>query len=433
MKYLLSLMVLLNCVNFFHNTVNAQSTCKPCNTPSGRYLVDVFSVEEVIRTSDIFYADSLSKNPRALNFYSVKDSCVSRPLIVYLPGSGFIDRGANPKNSDVANAKALYFAQKGYAVAVVDYYRVADPYTSGSKFNGVMHEAMKDVHAAIQYLIGYHKTFRVDTSNIFIIGESAGGIAGLGAILSDVNGEFIAEEIPSYVSPEDISLNHESLFPNRKVFIKGFAGISTSAPTAAFFQLRARNVNIPLLFIHSNGDKIVPFDSTTSDLFEGALIQPLCGPKCMLDIKIRDKGSNCFQLNEVEDTTHDVLSRPVGIQYLVEMRNFFYEQVNCYDCESYHNKYLPDVTDSLGAEFPIEELSNVVIYPNPAQSHIIIKGLVPLELSRIIIYNIAGKIIGDYETTNAVKWLDLSNYETGLYVVKVSTDEKTVIQKFSKN
>ena len=153
----------------------------------------------------------------------------------------------------------------------------------------------------------------------------------------------------------------------------------------------------------------------------------------MLDIKIRDKGSNCFQLNEIEDTTHDVLSRPVGVQYLVEMRNFFYEQINCFSCESYHNKYLPNVTDSLGVEFPIEELTNVVIYPNPAQSHIIIKGLAPLELSRITIYNIAGKIIGDYETTNAVKWLDLTNYEAGLYVVKVSTDEKTVIQKFSKN
>ncbi len=113
-----------------------------------------------------------------LNFYSqISATSPSRPLIIMVPGSGFLNVGDPRIAFDTA---AMDFAQRGYAVAVLDYFRVID--VCGTPFDTLAARAAADVYAAIQGLIAYKTTLKINTNYIFIHGQSAGGIAATTAI-----------------------------------------------------------------------------------------------------------------------------------------------------------------------------------------------------------------------------------------------------------
>lgn len=412
-----------------YTSVNAQSNCQPCNTPNGRYIADIFPEKGIGRIANVYYNDSSALNPRYLDFYSYEDSCKHRPLVVFLPGSGFIDIGIDPRGLQSTIAKAIFFARKGFAVAVVDYRREPEPYTTPIKLNGIMHEAMQDVYSAIQFLVGSSELLRIDTSNIFIIGESAGGIAGLGAYFSNVDGHLIAEEIPSMISSENMALNIKSQFPDVTFTIKGFAGVSTAAPTESIVEKRQTNINLPMLFLHGSTDSIVPFGAGKPDFFKNALTQPLCGPECIINNIKKFKSSNCYMLNEVVDSAHDVISKPVGSQYLVEIRNFFYRQINCVPCVSYHNVYDVNKEDSIEKETPLSNLEAIEIYPNPAESFLVISGMIASEDGKISIYTISGELIHEERIINEIQRINITTIAKGIYVVKIKSKSKTRIEK----
>jgi acetyl esterase/lipase len=96
-----------------------------------------------------------------------------RPLIVYLPGGGFV-------NSDKSASLNLrtYLAGAGFAVASLHYHTISD----GATYV----DAVTDVKAAIRFLRGNADRFTIDTSRVVVWGESAGGY--LAAMVGTTNG-----------------------------------------------------------------------------------------------------------------------------------------------------------------------------------------------------------------------------------------------------
>jgi len=79
---------------------------------------------------------------------------------------------------------------------------------------------------------------------------------------------------------------------------------------------------------------------------------------------------------------------------------------------------------------PDAKFSKLKIYPNPTNGLVMIESKEPVK--SISIYNTMGQIIftGNYNTTNST--LDLSGYNSGMYIIKVQADNSIYTLKVLK-
>ncbi|WP_369371748.1 carboxylesterase family protein [Promicromonospora sp. Populi] len=85
-----------------------------------------------------------------------------RPLVVYIPGGGFVfaDKTGNI-------GRRTYMAEQGYAVASIEYRTILD---GATYVDGV-----SDVKAAIRFLRAHAAEYGINSSEVAVYGESAGG------------------------------------------------------------------------------------------------------------------------------------------------------------------------------------------------------------------------------------------------------------------
>lgn len=75
----------------------------------------------------------------------------------------------------------------------------------------------------------------------------------------------------------------------------------------------------------------------------------------------------------------------------------------------------------------IEEFENSIkIFPNPAHSQIAVEGK---NIQHINIYNVLGQLIETVDVTNAKTDLNVSSYQTGLYIFRIISENDAVISK----
>jgi trimeric autotransporter adhesin len=89
--------------------------------------------------------------------------------------------------------------------------------------------------------------------------------------------------------------------------------------------------------------------------------------------------------------------------------------------------------DTCGSIIGIEQIENqqqlVYIYPNPAADYLTIEGFNEHTIAQV--YDISGKLILNKQlNTNQI---DISSLAKGLYFIKLSTEEGSVVRKFVKN
>ncbi len=101
-----------------------------------------------------------------------------RPCVIFITGGGFM---MAPKGAHLYDRYEL--AKAGYVVASVEYHVVS---------NGIYSDAVKDIKAAIRYLRANAKEYGIDTNNIAVWGESAGGY--MTAMVGATNGVEKFEE-----------------------------------------------------------------------------------------------------------------------------------------------------------------------------------------------------------------------------------------------
>jgi len=98
----------------------------------------------------------------------------AKPLVVYLPGGGFV---MAPK--EAALERRTYLAEAGYAVASIEYRTVLD----GATYR----DAVADVKSAIRFLRAQADAYGLDAGRVAVWGESAGGY--LAAMTGATNGD----------------------------------------------------------------------------------------------------------------------------------------------------------------------------------------------------------------------------------------------------
>src|SRR5690606_21696077 len=73
---------------------------------------------------------------------------------------------------------------------------------------------------------------------------------------------------------------------------------------------------------------------------------------------------------------------------------------------------------------------NIAVYPNPAKSVLNISGL--QNNSNVVITDVSGKIMANYTINNNQTSIDIHDFSSGVYFIRISNDELIYVTKFMK-
>ncbi len=215
----------------------------------------VFSVIDSIKNIEYGNAINLKgENEKLLlDIYSPQnDTLTKRPLIVFVHGGGFV-------SGDKAIGYPLLFsrglAYRGYVSASINYrLGVAQPQTDTTTFEA-MYRAVQDAKAAIRFFRKNAAQYNIDTTQIFIMGGSAGAMTALQLAYMDEN------EVPKNIDQQKWgSLEGTSGNESYSSKVKGV--VNCWGAMIDYNWIKAGDA--PLFNVHGTADKLVPFDSSFS-------------------------------------------------------------------------------------------------------------------------------------------------------------------------
>lgn len=262
------------------STLNAQVLCH-----SDRYQKQFFANIQVTHDIEYQQADKYdvlglhNPEPIKMDIYEpVGDNLLRRPLVIFFYGGAFVlgDKG----DADVT-AWCDSLAHYGYVAAAVNY-RLGMDLTNQRSAIRAVYRAVQDSRAAIRYLKEFHQTYKIDTTLIFLGGESAGAITALHtAFLNKENDrpiETYSSGNPLNAPDDDDDLGcldcEDATYPNHSVEVAGIIDLWGAMYKESYIDA---NENTPVLLIHGTNDNVVPFDQGQPFLNLGYNFPPLMG------------------------------------------------------------------------------------------------------------------------------------------------------------
>lgn len=215
------------------------------------------------------------------------------PLIVYLHGGGFMESSSKDPSYPFCDR----LAKSGFVVANVEYRTGFEQSFQNyqTEISKAVYRAQQDEMAAIRFLVHSADNYNIDTSLIFIAGESAGGVASLfSAYVSQEDWDQAAMKLHSALGSVNDSGNEYSDRFTIKGVISLWGGISDTSLISLHDMQK-----IPALLFHSIDDAEIPFEKSSHKETKQQL---LLGS---MDIAHRFRNnSSCYQLYFVKKAGH---------------------------------------------------------------------------------------------------------------------------------
>lgn len=400
-----------------------------------------------------------------------------RPLMMWIHGGAFL---AGDKNDASIQAMCKSFARRGYVTASIDYRLgfVSDERqwqcnypnynciyaTDSAEWSRAYYRAVQDAKGALRYLINRYQRYHIDTSNIFLAGESAGAFTALGVGLMDT----LTERPPHTDSISDVpvpNVNSSSCVHNQGII---FSGNTVSRPDLGDIEGDIEPSNIqyaikgignmygammhdllkeipqnkpkPAIYsFHQPCDIIVPIDSNY--VYWGLSWCFTNGYDCfgVTNNQVMLYGSRAFSnWNTINNYGYDIQNEFTTVNFPY---NFLFGAGSCADqvnnpCHAYDNRSLRE--QSLAEFFAEKVASSVVcdstrltsveeealeawtIYPNPVKNilHIKLKG--PIAEMSVNVFSVSGSVITlPSVLENGEAQLDMTPLNSGLYIIQV--------------
>jgi para-nitrobenzyl esterase len=222
-----------------------------------RYLKPVFTSVNI--NKNITYGSAMNygniNQSLLLDFYEpAGDTKTQRPLIIYIHGGGFTDVNQTKTLTHIV-AFCDSFALRGYAVASIDY-RIDSAINNRAIIN-----AMHDARAAVRFFKTYATTYKIDTAQIFIGGESAGAITSLNVNYITETKEVLYPPVAPYSKINTIEGGSGNAgYSSKTKATLCFCGGTKTASYVPVFDTNAikRRSDPPLLQLHGTSDPIIP-------------------------------------------------------------------------------------------------------------------------------------------------------------------------------
>lgn len=223
----------------------AQDNC------NGRYEKAVFP--NVQFTGDLEYGSNTNfdgnKETLLMDVYEPAGDTMSvRPLVLLIHGGVF---QFGHKRGERLSVWGNELARRGYVAASINYRLGLDEDNLFTYLEAAI-RAVQDGKAAVRFFRRYAEQFRIDTSQIFALGTSAGAYTSLSLAYLDKN------EVPFFVDLNKLggSLEGESGNPGFPSNIHGVISMWGALLDTTWIQPG----NPPLIGIHGTADTVVPYN-----------------------------------------------------------------------------------------------------------------------------------------------------------------------------
>ncbi|TND09430.1 MAG: Carboxylesterase type B [Bacteroidetes bacterium] len=370
--------------------------------------------------SNITYGSNVSSNNQTttlkLDVHMPQgDTASARPLIVLAHGGNFL--GGSKTGGDVLGL-ANSWAKMGYVVASIDY-RVGMtnfpfPGPDSSDATEAVLRGVHDARAAVRFFrkdFATTNTYRIDTSNIFFAGVSAGGFMALHlAYLDDI------AEFPSWAD----TINRPGLTggiegnsgnPGYPSNVRAVINICGALGDTAWIKPGDE----PACLLHGDQDNTVPYGSAIIVLLGSYPLLYVDG-SYSVNAKLDQLGiENCFETHEGQDHVPHVGNTLYFDTTLNISRNFLVHYIcgdplNC----SYNNP--------IGMEEHAAVSDLVRVYPNPASTS------VRLDLSRLAsapqqvrLFDASGRLVRTLTDNTSMQYdISTAGLPSGLYMFVIN-------------
>ncbi len=355
-----------------------------------------------------------------------------RPAVICLFGGAFLAGSKDMRPDILAWCDSL--SHFGYVAVAINYRIGFNPATTAGGL-GPAHgmkraawRAIQDCNSAIDFIKEKYEDYRIDTNQIFLLGNSAGSITAINTVfMGDDERYEESYDVGTGANNDDLGdLNAESFFPEHTNRVAGVVGLWGATMDFSWFD---EGEQVPMLFIHGDEDEIVPYDEGMAFNFgDGTDINIyLYGSLKMHEYFDQQGWDNEFHLYPGQP--HAFYS--CGDMNLVELER---ENFPCEQWEpvfnqvitwlSLHNTYYQtsDVRNNTLN-------NNVSIYPNPVKGNCFIESRDQKEIGKIKIVDISGRTV--FETFCTGQKIEIPSDMTanGIYYVIINgkTAEKLLI------
>ena len=385
-----------------------------------RYAEPVFdevNIETGIPFSSAIKEGETSPTTLYLDFYEPEgDTLSARPLVITVFGGAFV-AGSRDYADMVEYCTRL--AKHGYAAASIDYRLISIWNLTSTALIRDAYMAAQDISSAIRFFKYHCDEYRIDTEQVFLLGNSAGSIAILCELFMDEN------ERPAETFEEpDLGPMHSSGFEEYAGISPAMAGAIPQWGGVMDLDVISEEEYVPLCMIHGTDDTNVPYDS--GYCYNGMLpgVMPYMYGSHPIAGRLDEIGITDYEFHSFEGEGHAFYFVPLLYTLIEEKfdacfnitRDFLYNHL----------------------EFPtsIPEMSEtmVQVYPNPATNLLTISvgDATQCEPLSVVVIDVMGQVVLA-ETVSATEMsLDVSHLPSGIYFIQMDQGDFWSVRKFVK-
>ena len=344
------------------------------------------------------------------------DSSPKRPFIMLFHGGGF---SSGDKQSGDIKDLCILMARRGFVCASVNY-RIGYDFTEYGQYMA-RYRAIQDGHAAIRFVVNNENAVRIDTSWLFLGGQSAGSLLALGMVYADQS-ELDSVALLYYGTAASAELGNLYTSGNNLTNTYSFKGIFNNWGGITASEVDT-NEMLPTVAFHGELDTTVLIDADNSFLH-----YTLNGSRAI--------HNNLIANNICSEITIDTIGghgiyRNASSVFRASRASCFFKSIFCNNCSNlYSTDSIPvNCSNPLGVnEFNFD--TNIKVYPNPFENSFSIKGI-DANLD-VTIYNCFGRLVYRDKINNGTIEIDLI---PGIYFldIKQIDSNKSFMTKLIKN
>lgn len=225
---------------------------------SYRYIEETF--DNVTVQQNVVYGQAvnylgINQNLRMDIFSPAGDTLAYRPLVLFFFGGAFV---IGDKSHADMQTWCDSLSRLGYVCAAVNY-RIGLNVSSATSAERAVYRAVQDARAAVRYFKEYADIYNIDTTRIFLGGNSAGAITSLHTAFLDKEWKRPPSTYANtlLLRPDLGCLDCSGNSYQHDVFIKGVINLWGAIGDTSWMEYGQQTA---LLTIHGTDDPIVPFD-----------------------------------------------------------------------------------------------------------------------------------------------------------------------------
>ena len=382
-----------------------------------RYAEPVFdevNIETGIPFSSAIKEDETSPTTLYLDFYEpAGDTLSARPLVITVFGGAFV---AGSRDYADMQAYCTRLAHHGYAAASIDYRLLSIWNVNHTSLIRDAYMAAQDVSSASRFMKFHHDESRIDTTQVFLLGNSAGSIAIYCELFMDEN----ERPVETFEDP-DLGSMHSSGFDEYAGVSPAVAGAVPHWGGVVHPDIVSKEEYVPLCMIHGTDDTTVPYDSgyCYSSSFFG--LMPYMYGSHVIANRLNELGITDYEFHPFEGEPH-------AFYFTLYQLNDKFD--TCFSITRdflYHHLAFPTSV----AEWNEKRIQ---VYPNPATDLVTIRidEALPDKPFSIVVMDVMGRKMLSESHASSQSIFDVSQWPSGVYAIRLEHNGICTSRKFMK-